>query len=654
MKIDRMTAVFGRLRGERLSPGPGLNIIYAPNEGGKSTWCAFLRSMLYGIDTRERDTKTSLADKNRYQPWTGEPMEGELALTWRGREIFLRRFSRGSVPFGGFSAVDAATGGGISELAAESAGETLLGVSRNVYERSAFITQGGIPFTGEQELEKRIAQLVSTGQEEVSFSATEGRLREWLRRRKYNRTGLVPRLENELDALDRSLERTRDTHMRAENARVELEMREREEQDLKAEQERHKKVAQYEIDRQYTQALCELEQAKKQEDERAEALDALLSQKAKESNPRFSGMTGEQAWQKASADAARVTRLRAAAGRGLFALILLGALFGGALFWLLRSGYIHTPALCAAALLPTAAGVLLFFRRRRQADELLGQYHALSPGEILIQGEKYRSEPARAEEIINQAQGALSDAALRRESAQRLLDTLARGGGRVLSETSSPPAPPRRSPAETQARLETVRAEIGHLTAELAMARGELNSMGDPAVLTARREEADEELARRKAEYAAITVALEELAAADGELQARFSPALNARTGEIMRELTGGRYENVTLTREFEASATERGATLPRRAMQLSQGTVDQLYLAVRLAVCELALPDDDPAPLVLDDALASFDQQRMERALELLRSMGARRQILLFTCHRREGRYLSGAGGVTHIDLQS
>ena len=49
MKIKTMTATFGKLQRERLTLEPGLNVITAPNEGGKSTWCAFLKAMFYGI-----------------------------------------------------------------------------------------------------------------------------------------------------------------------------------------------------------------------------------------------------------------------------------------------------------------------------------------------------------------------------------------------------------------------------------------------------------------------------------------------------------------------------------------------------------------------------------------------------------------------------
>ena len=67
----------------------------------------------------------------------------------------------------------------------------------------------------------------------------------------------------------------------------------------------------------------------------------------------------------------------------------------------------------------------------------------------------------------------------------------------------------------------------------------------------------------------------------------------------------------------------------------------------MRLAVCELALPAEDPAPLVLDDTLANFDDQRAALALELLQALSRDRQILLFTCHSREGEFFAGDGEV-------
>ena len=75
VQIRQMIATFGKLHQQRLELGDGLNLIYAPNESGKSTWCQFLRTMFYGFPPRERG---EFADKNRFAPWDGSPMSGTM------------------------------------------------------------------------------------------------------------------------------------------------------------------------------------------------------------------------------------------------------------------------------------------------------------------------------------------------------------------------------------------------------------------------------------------------------------------------------------------------------------------------------------------------------------------------------------------------
>ena len=63
-----MIATFGKLEHAVLELEPGLNILHAPNEWGKTTWCAFLSAMLYGLDTRAKAGGKTLPEKERYAP----------------------------------------------------------------------------------------------------------------------------------------------------------------------------------------------------------------------------------------------------------------------------------------------------------------------------------------------------------------------------------------------------------------------------------------------------------------------------------------------------------------------------------------------------------------------------------------------------------
>ena len=141
---------------------------------------------------------------------------------------------------------------------------------------------------------------------------------------------------------------------------------------------------------------------------------------------------------------------------------------------------------------------------------------------------------------------------------------------------------------------------------------------------------------------------MDALTQANTTLQNRFSPALGARAADIFSAITAGRYGKVLLSRDFSLSAEMAGDPVGRSIRLLSQGAADQLYLAVRLAICDMVLPAEKRVPLVLDDALTSFDDDRLRAALDYLLAESEKRQILLFTCQKREMDYLQDKENVT------
>ena len=205
MTILRMRASFGCLQNAELTLQPGLNILTLPNESGKSTWAQFLLAMFYGINTSERPRSGAIPTKTRYKPWSGAPMEGVVELEWNGRIIVLERTSRGRSPMGQFRAYDKESGTPVPELTAENCGATLLGAERSVFERSAFVRQLGLAVDADSALEKRLASLVTSGEETVSAADTAKRLHDRKNRLRYNKTGLIPETEAQLSAIDASL-----------------------------------------------------------------------------------------------------------------------------------------------------------------------------------------------------------------------------------------------------------------------------------------------------------------------------------------------------------------------------------------------------------------------------------------------------------------
>ena len=194
--IRRMAASFGKLQNHTLELKEGLNIIQAPNETGKSTWCAFLAAMFYGINSRERDKAGFIAEKNRYAPWAGTAMAGRIDCRCGEDELTIMRATRRQAsPMGEFKAIYAGTGDTVPGLTGQNCGETLLGVSREVFERSAFIRQAGLSITQDAGLERRIASLITSGEEDTSYTEAAALLKKQLNRRRHNKTGQLPQLE---------------------------------------------------------------------------------------------------------------------------------------------------------------------------------------------------------------------------------------------------------------------------------------------------------------------------------------------------------------------------------------------------------------------------------------------------------------------------
>ena len=121
---------------------------------------------------------------------------------------------------------------------------------------------------------------------------------------------------------------------------------------------------------------------------------------------------------------------------------------------------------------------------------------------------------------------------------------------------------------------------------------------------------------------------------ATSALQRRFAPRISKRAQTYFSHLTGGRYDRITISDDLSLHASAAGEDTLRTAAWRSDGTVDQLYLSLRLAVAGEITPN---APLVLDDALLRFDDTRLSAAMALLKGEAESKQVILFTCQGRE-----------------
>lgn len=725
MDILHLTATFGRLEHQELALSPGLNVLYAPNETGKSTWGAFIRTMLYGLSTRERGP---LANKNRFAPWSGAAMQGRMDVSAaEGAYTLLRNTKRASSPMGEFSCTYTGTATPVAGITAQNAGEALLGVPREVFERSAFIGQNALAVDQDAELERRIAALITTGEEDTSYSQSYERLKKQLNRRKHNKTGLIPALEREIDDLQLSLRDLDALEAQARQAQNALDELEQQAAALRQQAAQWQALEQQSRAAEYAKAAQSADEAARRaallEESAARLPDgqglALLEGQAAALQEDLAGLTqqrreAEQARQ--TAEKAREalaahplypadeTALRQRADAivperaptVLLPIFTAGIIvIAGVLAFLFRADplpfWIFT-AMAALGVVTTAAAVTLRRRaiaerqkfaenQRAKLEAQIAEYLPLREQEARLQAEARRLddtaagaedscrrrlaallaqvrtfEPAvtdlsgaqialanvrRRQAELNAARQQAREAALYRDALQKQLPDRPAAAAAV-------PSVPALSRKDVDVELSRVQARLAAERSRFDTLTGHIRSLDRSSDLQDQLAQKREQLSSLQTEYDAIALAMDALTQANTTLQNRFSPALGARAADIFSAITAGRYGKVLLSRDFSLSAEMAGDPVGRSIRLLSQGAADQLYLAVRLAICDMVLPAEKRVPLVLDDALTSFDDDRLRAALDYLLAESEKRQILLFTCQKREMDYLQGRKNVT------
>lgn len=630
MIIRKMTASYGKLQDSTLWLDPGLNIVAAPNESGKSTWCSFIKNMLYGVDSAAREKGGVKPDKTLYAPWSGAPMNGSMDIEYGDKLITLTRTGIASAPMRDCTAVYTGTSQPVPNLP-NAAGEMLCGIPREVFERTAFIGQGAVTVSAGPELEKRIAAIVQTGDEGASCTDAEERLRAAMRRRRHNKSGALPEMEKQLDALRDRLREIENEKNRNEELKLAIK------QAIEKRDALTKQVAEGR-EKQRKSALNELGNSRERIHSLENELERLRAEVTGVENEMRSGFfymqKPENARSRAARDIERMTGLKAEAE--VQYLFRTRMIFATALFAILcaASAFVNIYAAITAAVLTLAgvAGLLIIRKKLKRLDgqieEVFAPYGSTGTSALLTAVSHHEELWKRREELsslLNSAQTQLE--AERKEQKSREADIL-----RGLDFSGGDEGDPTR-------RLEEAEAALRRLREEQAASFGRLDAMGGHEKLLGKIDELTKAHQKLTREYEALLLAADTLRLAGTEIQNRMTPRLSARASEIFARLTEGRYEALALDRKLTAMARLSGDTLPRESAFLSAGALDQLYLAVRLALCELALPDNDEkaCPIILDDALGSFDDARCAAALIFLNEISRTRQVILFTCHGRE-----------------
>lgn len=691
MIIRSMQATFGNLDGQCLTFQNGLNIVQAPNEWGKSTWSAFILAMFYGLDTKARTTKQNLADKERFLPWSGKPMEGRIDLVWNGKSISIERTSKGRVPMGAFRAFETETGVDIPEIRADNCGELLLGVEQSVFRRAGFIRLSEMTITEDESLRHRLNDLVTTGDDSGDSTVLENGLKTLKIRvsKSISQVGMeqsalenkindYSSLRNKRSELLNSLAQAEEKKAALINHKKHLEniRAHKDEEEVShararvdSEQERVKILKeQYSCFTDCDDSLAVIKDVQAI-DEKLVVLRGYLNADIPkfEGAPSYAGLISGEAVKQVEEDIAIYKKAARPTWILIALLAIVNAAFGYFLYAKINNLVLLLGAILVCAIGLICSGCVLYsnFRKRgalkakyassnirkweitaakmdalwneynvglraynRNIEEVKRQITELEDlRNVRLNGRQisYYYQALSASEQVKDAQSDLQKA---QESYHALLSMAHSVNLNLEPDTLN------LSFQDTQQQIQYIDSAIISLKSDIQLCEYQMSLLGsNDAMCLQVTELTDKLVALRKMEQA-VSIALQAKNEALENLHRRFSPELTRQAQEYLQILTGERYDRIILNQDFILFAGNRNDTTLKTVNYRSDGTVDQINLAVRLAVAQMLTPD---APLILDDALVRFDDERLKNALELLKKVSESKQIILFTCQRRE-----------------
>lgn len=132
-----------------------------------------------------------------------------------------------------------------------------------------------------------------------------------------------------------------------------------------------------------------------------------------------------------------------------------------------------------------------------------------------------------------------------------------------------------------------------------------------------------------------LRAAKDALSKAFEQLQMDYSPKLNGLASGIFKSITDGKYTDFMVDEDYNITVRDRDNVIVS-SEYLSSGTFDQIYFSLRMALVKLIGGD---MPVVLDDAFALYDDERVKKAMDYLKSID--NQVIIFSCQRREKQHI-------------
>lgn len=607
---------FGKFNHKSMSLESGLNIIYGENEAGKTTIHTFIRGMLFGIE-KQRGKASSKDLYSKYEPWDNPSnYQGMMRIENDGVTYRIERnFSR---QFKSFKVINEDMG---TELSQSEIDELFTGLDESCYYNTISISQLGSVTDKELEviLKNYAANLGTTKSMEIdikeAFADLDTQKKRIIQDNKIGEEELLEKslnnMKEQLEISEReqhsiiaSVEQKREAAARLAEKKEELSALDKKRLEELTKQNNRK-------DKLYQDVMNYTAEVEKN----TATLEKIKEHKAElESQLLEKGIDNSEAMERLYDKV--INRSNMPVAFIIMALAFIGAAVGFAVgnikFLAIKEFWIR-PAVClgGATLCLIFAIIRYAFNKKRKKKKL----NVLKELRLVFD----KLEAAKHEELYTQRQLDSKKEALKNTQEQISQEDKKE----IAAEDYS----------DEIREIEEKQREVNDV---ISKARWALDQKKENDIqIEKRMEELQgrlDNIKNAKIEIEAIEEAKRNIEDIANEIRNSFGKKLNERASYYMSNITNGKYDNLTIDDRLNISINSKKTLIS--ASRLSKGTVEQIYMALRLAAADIIF-EKDKKPILLDDAFVMYDNKRMGNTLKFMAEH--MEQVVLFSCHTRE-----------------
>lgn len=620
MKIDKLNINnYGRIENKEIKLKNGLNIIKGYNEAGKSTLLSFITSMLYGIDKKKQGS--FISEYDRYMPWNLEEFSGTIEYTLdngKNFEIF-RNFKKKNPIILDSNKNDISLDFKTTKNNIEFF-EEQTNIDRQTFLNSGISCQKLVVLNdkNKEQVVQKMANLLSTGKEEVSYSNILKRINS----RQIEEIGTYRTKNRPINNIEEEIEKLE---------REKIEILNRENRKEKVQQERilvQEEFSKIDAKRKLVNEVKEKYLAGQSNNELNIHIYNQINQKQNEIIQR------------------KELKIDTISNRSVFAESLLLNIIVAIVTLLISSGLIIFGILTndknlfvefgvASLLVGIAILSFIYFKDKLKIEKEISkdeEHNRIIEKEVailtkdILQLEKELDKEKTndinlKDNYILEIKNNYSDKLDLRE-----IESVLRKNAGELTVESRVLENKYQSTIFKLSSLDAEKAQIDRTAYKLAEIYERLEKLEEEKI----------ELLNYNDAFELSKEIFEETYT---EMKKQYGPLFNERLSYIVSKVTNGKYTNCILNNEYGIKVkNENGEYIDLEL--LSSGTIEQINLSLRIALLEML--EDERLPFILDEAFAFYDEKRLKNILHFLESEYKNRQIIIFTCSNREKNILN------------